>query len=204
MKGLRPALIPAAMHIAAERHPSIEPITNNFPTTGGAGIPARCIPRGINDNSSPFCETAPSFDKQETAASMESLFGGSRSVLKKFPFPRSTPRKSSDKRVCSNAHLLISGSPWAGSFDNVALEISLKQVPDRTRPARPRRCFKLSFEANFSTSMGIRFEGSYELCFSRQVSITFVQSGIVIEVSATFVARMTLVQFPTTLEKTRC
>jgi hypothetical protein len=42
-------------------------------------------------------------------------------------------------------------------------------------------CFEdlLALEQNFSTSKGIRLDGSYDDCFSRALSITTVQSGIV-------------------------
>mmetsp|Transcript_13853 Transcript_13853/g.29613 ORF Transcript_13853/g.29613 Transcript_13853/m.29613 type:complete len:248 (+) Transcript_13853:2216-2959(+) len=102
-KGLRPTDIPAAIAKAALRHPIRHPMTSIFPTLGGAGIPARCIPRGVKVSDlseSPLTvETAPKLKRLKMAASMLFWLGGSRSLLRKLPDPRSTPRKSNDSKV---------------------------------------------------------------------------------------------------------
>lgn len=64
-----------------------------------------------------------------------------------------------------------------------------KTLTLRTRPALPRRCLRLAFEVNCSTSSGILLTGSYELSFTRAVSMTIVQSGIVTDVSPVAIKR---------------
>jgi len=67
---------------------------------------------------------APIFTKLKIAESTAACDGGSISFDKKFPDPCSTPKNTSERRVWSNAHRFISGSPCSGSLENVSLEIS--------------------------------------------------------------------------------
>mmetsp|Transcript_23238 Transcript_23238/g.27476 ORF Transcript_23238/g.27476 Transcript_23238/m.27476 type:complete len:210 (-) Transcript_23238:1762-2391(-) len=128
-KGLLPTLIPAATESAADLHPNKDPMTIIFPTHGGAGIAARCMPRGVKINcvSPLLLDTvkAPNFSRLSTAASIDSCAGGSKRPERKAPDPISRPRKRRDKSVWSRAHLLISGSPCSGNFSNVLREIIL-------------------------------------------------------------------------------
>ena len=70
--GDRPADIPAAIANAALRQPMRLPITKILPTEGGAGMPARCMPRGVKSKvpSGPSPDTAPKLERLSLAASI--------------------------------------------------------------------------------------------------------------------------------------
>ena len=95
-----------------------------FPTTGGAGIPARCIPSGVR----PFLVslTAPRVSRLSIADCNDSFVGGSSKLEMKGPFgEQSMPRNKRDNNVWSRALRIISGSVSLLNLENVLLDSNL-------------------------------------------------------------------------------
>ena len=95
---------------------------------------------------------------------------------------------------CSSATRRTSGSVCASSDASEGKRCM--QRPQPVRPARPRRCLAAAREINTSSSEAMRRSGSYLSSLTRPESMTKPTSSMVIDVSATLVARTTLITPP--------
>ena len=90
--------------------------------------------------------------------------------------------------VDSNGAVCNSGGSMGAIAAAVSREYTRTHTPGRTRPARPFRCAALAALHHPSRNAENLVAGSCVNRFARPVSTTYVTSGIVNDVSATFVA----------------
>ena len=89
--------------------------------------------------------------------------------------------------------LKSSGTVIGSSPSKVSFEKSLKHFPGPSLPARPALYVAYAFETGFISRASTPVELKCVLCFTRPLSTTYLTPGMVTEVSATFVLKITLV-----------
>ena len=86
----------------------------------------------------------------------------------------------------------ISGTAWSAMRACAARVYSRTHAPGRTRPARPRRGRADALLIQAGSRHAMSFSASYDFSLLLPQSTTYTTSSIVMEVSAMFVARITL------------
>mmetsp|Transcript_32841 Transcript_32841/g.75008 ORF Transcript_32841/g.75008 Transcript_32841/m.75008 type:complete len:267 (-) Transcript_32841:723-1523(-) len=207
----------AAMVRALSSVPRIHPTIRSFPTLASIGSLERWNPSGVRRNDSPSSTVRTASTSRRCLQAWARLrSGGGVGVMLRnfsgrapggggwFLVPSQPTAMRCSSRLCSksnkicrisssNGVLTISGAVWS-SIPSMAKSSgqSLQHVPPDVRPARPARCVIDARDVQTVVSSRILVDGLYLDSLTRHVSMTWVMSGMVTEVSAMFVLSTTL------------
>ena len=188
------------------KHPSTHAYTSIFPSLGSTGRRAKCAPRGvktsfgrlpgwrISASAASASATAPTAISRRVAARADSGGGGSGVAASVAAGSRSGEVSMARITRLSSGAVCSSGGSCLLWFDaDSAAVYSRTQTPGRTRPALPFLCSAEARSHQPSFKDERRVFGSNASFFERPLSKTATTSGIVSDVSATFVANTSLI-----------
>mmetsp|Transcript_7854 Transcript_7854/g.33403 ORF Transcript_7854/g.33403 Transcript_7854/m.33403 type:complete len:216 (-) Transcript_7854:1832-2479(-) len=194
------------------KHPSTHAYTSILPSLGSTGRCAKCAPRGVKTSfgfgefffrafsvsavgDASASATAPTIFSRAVAARTASGGGGSGVEASVVSGSRSGLVSMACITRLSSGIVEISGASFVGWFAADSFDVySRTQTPGRTRPALPFLCAAEARLHQPSFSDEICVFGSNKSFFERPLSKTATTSGIVSDVSATFVANTILMK----------
>mmetsp|Transcript_99665 Transcript_99665/g.286578 ORF Transcript_99665/g.286578 Transcript_99665/m.286578 type:complete len:203 (+) Transcript_99665:2219-2827(+) len=188
VKGERPEAM-AMMAAVICGMPNKVPRIMARPRSGSRGNRVSTPPTGSIVGGAPSL-MASSMTSSAIAASTAETVGGSGAAARNSRGSR--PREIDCRAVLAKLQRCISGAGRQGTEANWSRLYNRYTFPSRTRPVRPLRCTALDWQIQTVSKKDMRLLGSYVISLCKPESITTRTSLIVTELSAMFVAKITL------------